>query len=348
MPRNHYTQIDIMKGLAILGVVVMHSLYPRVLHAIGAPFWLWQAVPVFMVLLGMNLAMSLSRSDSATLAGVYTRRYWNSRWHRILVPFLIAFGISTVIAAVGYFTQPGYHVNLGGFTLVGQFPAGGPGNYFFTVLLQFVLVGPALWVVYRRWPAATLFGAFLADMGFEYWAKHSGLVAAHPYIQSASIFRFIAVITLGMWLSDGWSLKSRRNIVVLVGAAASLVYLAYNFVTGWTVPFVIYDASTMNFASFFYPALLVMVGMAALPASESGAGSHFLARAGRESYHTFLVQMLWFSSFGPPVARLVASALSSPPDALLPMLIACAINVAVCLAGGALFFRLLAPRPRSA
>lgn len=151
-----------------------------------------------------------------------------------------------------------------------------------------------------------------------------------------------------MWLADGWNFTSRRNVVVLVGAVASLAYLAYNFATGWTVSFVVYDAPTMNFASYFYPALLVMLGMAALPKAEDGAGSRFLARAGRWSYHVFLVQILWFSSLAAPVARLIATALSSRPDALGVTILACAVNMAVCLAGGALFLRLLTPRTRVA
>lgn len=182
MPRHHYTQIDILKGLAILGVLAMHSIDGSYLRAAGAAFWIWQAVPVFMVLLGMNLGMSLSNAGSTTFTDAYTHLYWDSRWRRVVLPFLIAFGLSAVIALVGYFAQPGYHVNVGGLTLVGQFPAGGPGNYFFTVLLQFVIVGPALWVVYHKAPIATLCGAFLTDIAFEYWRATR---ASSPHIPTS-------------------------------------------------------------------------------------------------------------------------------------------------------------------
>lgn len=344
MSRNHYAQIDIMKGLAIVGVVVIHSTISAYLLQHGGQFWLAQSVPVFMVLLGMNLGMSLSRSGSTELAEVYGNGYWTRRWNRLFVPFAIAFCVSGLIAVVGVLTQPGFHLNVGWLTFVGVVPAGGPGNYFFTVLLQFVVIGPALWVAYRRWSGATLAGALLADVGFEYWASRSALVAGHPYIQEAWIPRYVLAIVLGMWLADGWSFASRRNTVVIIGATLGLTYLAYNAATGWTAPRVVYDVPTTYSAAYFYAAGLVMIGMSALPRTENGTGWHILARIGRESYHVFLVQMLWFSSLAVPASRLVSSALPGPPQAPLEMILVCAINVAACLVGGSLFFRLLAPR----
>jgi peptidoglycan/LPS O-acetylase OafA/YrhL len=344
MAGHRYAQIDMMKGLAIIGVVVIHSGISDYLLSHGGVLWLGQAVPVFMVLLGMNLGMSLSRADMTAVTAVYSPRYRVSRWHRVVVPFAITFAISAVIALIGYFTQPGYHVNIGGFTLVGVLPAGGPGNYFFTVLLQFVVVGPALWLAYRKSPVAVLAGAFLVDIGFEYWASRAGIVAAHPYIQEAWILRFVLAMVLGMWLSDGWQLASRRNGILLAAAAMSVAYLVYTSSTGWALPRAVYDARTAYFASYFYSALLVMVGMAALPSAEKGGASRLLARVGRDSYHVFLVQILWFSSLAAPLAMAVAWAFSARTDTPVVMIVTCAANVAACVVGGSIFSKLLAAR----
>ncbi len=44
--KMHFTQVDILKGLAIILVILMHTYNRELLLAIGAPFYVFQAVPV--------------------------------------------------------------------------------------------------------------------------------------------------------------------------------------------------------------------------------------------------------------------------------------------------------------
>lgn len=347
MPSVRHAQIDILKGLAILGVLVTHSWSAEMLRASGAAFHLWQAVPVFMTFLGMNAGIGFTRSPARGLRDAYGREYWMSRWRRIGIPFAWVFAASSVIAAVEVLTVPGYHANVGGFTLVGQLPSGGPGNYFVTVLIQFAIVGPVLWFAYRRKPAVALGVAVLLDLGFEVWAAQSPFVAAHPYVHSANILRFLVAIVLGMWISDDWRLGARRNRFILVAAGVSALYLAANVAYSWTLPVLLPDAPVQNLVSFPYAALLVLLGMRFLPSTERGRAARALARTGRWSYHIFLVQILWFSTLSAPIAGAIGRLLGSAPGAPAVMLVASVVNAGVCVAAGGAFYRVLRPTARA-
>ena len=55
--------IDVIKGLGILSVILLHTFNTEYLLKIGAPFYIWQAVPVFIILQGFNLTNSYKRRD---------------------------------------------------------------------------------------------------------------------------------------------------------------------------------------------------------------------------------------------------------------------------------------------
>ena len=340
--RTHYTQIDIMKGLAILGVIVIHSSVSSHLLPNGGYLWLAQAVPVFMVLLGLNLALSL-QGRPPSFSAAYASPYWKSRWRRVFVPFVVVFGLSALIALASS-VLGGLPANVGGFTLVGVLPTGGPGNYFLTVLFQFVIVGPLLWVAFRRTPQLTLVSALVVDVAFEVWADSSILVAEHPYIGEAWIARYALAIVIGLWLAEGWALEARRNRLLLIAGLVSGAYLALSALAFSLVPRGLDFTPTVYFVSYLYTGLLVMVGMAILPSVEVGPTSRFLAKAGRLSYHIFLVQILWFATLVIPTQRFISASLEGMLSAVALDALLCAINVAVCLAGGALFYVALRPR----
>ena len=81
--------IDVVKGLAIIGVIAQHALTRETMDDTGADFWLRQSVPILFVLMGFNAARSSLRRPAPTLAEAYGARYWRGRYRRILLPLLI-------------------------------------------------------------------------------------------------------------------------------------------------------------------------------------------------------------------------------------------------------------------
>ena len=90
--------IDLIKGIAIVAVICLHTLSPGTLDAIGAQFYLWQAVPVFLFLMGLNATSSLRRRGGRTMRELYSRDYLAGRFDRVYVPFLIAFLVTLALA----------------------------------------------------------------------------------------------------------------------------------------------------------------------------------------------------------------------------------------------------------
>ncbi|MER2181244.1 MAG: acyltransferase family protein, partial [Desemzia incerta] len=73
--------IDIMKGISILFVVIIHSLKDDTLRSIGGPFFILQAVPVFLIISGYNHSQSYTRSGIVSLKDFYrpammTRKFY--------------------------------------------------------------------------------------------------------------------------------------------------------------------------------------------------------------------------------------------------------------------------------
>ena len=88
---GHLTQIDLLKGLAIISVILLHTWPEKVLLITGAPFHIWQAVPVFILIAGYVGTLSYKRRDTARLRQCYGRSLLSHRFKRILVPFTLLF-----------------------------------------------------------------------------------------------------------------------------------------------------------------------------------------------------------------------------------------------------------------
>ncbi len=286
MAQVRYPQIDIMKGLAILGVLFTHAAIAPFHAKRLTDFYALQAVPVFIVLMGMNLAMSLRRQAETHGASHYWRRF-----RRFAVPFAIAFAIASAIAAQRYYTI-GAPPRISRLTLLGYFPFGGAGNYFILFIAVFTVIGPALWGAYRRWPRASMAAMLAADLAYELaWGFYMP-GAEHFSVYGMNPIRLLAAFAIGLWLADGWSFTERRNRWLLVWAAISLAYIITIQFTGKPA-FFAYTWQPQNVLGFGYTALLVMAGMRWLPSVERGAWT-VLAELGRASYHVYLLQIIYF------------------------------------------------------
>lgn len=286
MQKLRYPQIDIMKGFAILGVLFTHASMAPLTSKPLTNFHSGQAVPVFIMLMAMNLAMSLRRQAEQHGASHFARRL-----KRLVVPFAIVFAVSAAIATWRWFAL-GLAPHLGIGLLLGYLPFGGAGNYFIFILAVFTVVGPALWAAYRRWPRASVAAMLGADLAFELAYGALAPHVAHFSTYGTSPVRLLAAFAVGLWLADGWGLSERRNRWLLAYAALSVAYMV---AVQAGHPLGLFPGSwqPLNVLGFGYTALLVMAGMRWLPAAERGAWMVF-SELGRASYHVYLVQTLYF------------------------------------------------------
>jgi len=287
--------IDTLKGAAITSVILLHALPSQWLVGSLAWFHIWQAVPVFTVLLGVT--------GYGTRVSPL-RRYYLRRARRLLPAFAVTWLVSL---AAGLHSGT---LTWDWWVLVGKLPTGAPGNYFVTLLFEFVLVLPLVLAAWRKSPLGTVLASFALSLTYELVAHTLG---AAGYGYSSSVLRYIFAVALGFWVADGRS--------VLPALPVSALYLIA-YARGWVVPFFEEAWQPQNLIAFVYPASIVEVTM-----KRAKDGIPALMRLGRASYHIFLVQMIWFA-FGLPSLNTIVD---------MPTLMSTAISLTVCCAIGLLF-----------
>jgi peptidoglycan/LPS O-acetylase OafA/YrhL len=317
--------IDIVKGLAIVSVICLHSLSAHALYGIGALFHLWQAVPVFIFLMGRNAASSLTRRRGRSVRELYSREYLVSRFDRLYVPFLVAFAATVLLTNLigGARDDPGTIVSG---LLLGTLPIDGPGNYFITLVFQFALIFPLVFWGLRRRPTATLLLCLVGDVTFSLFARRIGFVKEHPYIYEICLAPYLLLLALGALLAD---IPARRLLTarwLWVGALVGAAYLGLNSLDASSGPF---GGAGWAFASVFYTIFIVALGMNGFSPVARGRLPRGLAQLGRSSYHIFLVQIIWFG-------------LAVWPLNSLPALLG---NLVITLTVGFIFYRVMARVP---
>ncbi|HWE13263.1 MAG TPA: acyltransferase [Solirubrobacteraceae bacterium] len=308
-------EIDVLKGVAIIGVMVQHAFSASFLQHSWEILYAGQAVPVFFVIMGLNAAQSMARRRRDSVRDLYSRGYLNGRFQRVVVPILWIWPVALAVALlVGEF-------HVGPLALVGLLPiSSAPGNYFVTIVLEFAVLFPLVFSCFTRAPAATTLVVAVVGVGFELLAPHVHLLTiagpAHGYIYEAAIVKYGLAIMAGVWLSRV-EIGRRGFAVLTVGALVGVVYLVIlhqdpgDF--GWLVPS--FSRAT-NFISVVYAVWLTVLGLRLLPARSRHPLYGLLERFGRASYHIFLVQIVWF---GAVTAR-------SWPMAIFGMAMCCGIG----------------------
>ena len=251
--------IDVVKGLAILGVIAQHALTRQAMDDTGADLWFRQAVPVLFVLMGFNAARSSLRRPAPTLAEAYGARYWRGRFRRILLPLLVVFAVALVVgAATG-------RLHVRPLALVGYLPVPGPGVYWITILLIFTLIWPAWMHLFRLRPGLVVAAAIALNVIFELWAGHvddfkgAGSLGGYPYAYDASILRYFAAIAVGMWLAIDDERAPRRRLVVVALAVPSLAYIPVAGTDPAAFPYFVHGFTlATNFAAVPWAATMLL------------------------------------------------------------------------------------------
>jgi len=263
-------RIDVIKAVAVISVIIIHSM-PLALHfSMFSLFHVMQAVPLFYVLLGYNAGLGKPKS---------IKQFYKKRVGRVILPFLIIFLCSVCLGLL-----VDGNIYFGWLTLIGYLPFTGPGNYFISVLFQFILITPFLVYLFNKSPKLLFIGCVLLSLVFE---LISGYFHFSSYLYNAAIFRSLPAIVIVLWIVR--KPKSIINVVCSVGAGVSILYFAIILLSFENFSFI----RTQNILSYFYAAFLVIFAFKILPTS-SGRIWNFIALIGKSSYHIYLVQMLYF------------------------------------------------------
>ncbi|HEV3093105.1 MAG TPA: acyltransferase [Solirubrobacteraceae bacterium] len=314
--------IDLIKALAIVSVICLHSISYGTFRHTGGIFHIGQAVPVFVVLLGINGARSLRRRGGHGLRELYGNNYLALRFDRLYTPFLIVFAVA--LLAVGVFGGPHYSpYALGKRLLSGELPLIGPGEYFVTLLFQVAVLLPLLYWGIRRWPHRALFVCLMITIGYEVLMLDTNLTTTNAFFGEACIARYVLLMAIGCVIADTPPVRLLRSPWLWCGGALSVVYLSVSSYADTQATSVGQLSATV-----FYPTLLVVIGMTCRRFAD-GRLMQAAATTGRASYHIFLMQIVWFA--------IGVWGIDS-----LPALVG---NIAVTVGVGVAFYKLMARWP---
>ena len=324
--KMYFAQIDILKGLAILSVILMHTYSEKLLAAVGAPFYLFQAVPVFLLLAAFNNAQSLALLKKASLAQCYDIAIILRRMKRLMVSYTVIWIIQLVLvfwvlaSLIDLKVQnPNHFFYSGVDTAILNFLCGanGPGNYFIPLIVQFIFLVPFFYYLALRSPNQMLVVAFVLDLVMEYLSVLSGMPS---WLYGVLVTRYVFMAGLGVWL-----VFQERVLTpwILIGGLASALYIAA--VSYFQFQFWIFslDPAFYHAFAFLWTLLIVVLGFQYLPSVATSPVVRVVAELGKASWHIFLVQMTWFFFLGfayPPLDQSIGAAVILALMYLVPCL----------------------------
>lgn len=289
-----------------------------------------QVVPIFIFLMGLNYGMSYTRKKYVNLKQIYSIDEFTKRFKRFLLPFTVAFLSSIIIGMLILLFAGNWVIYLGPYLLAGFLPINGPGNYFISIIFEFLVVFPLMYIAYLRHPKLLILGSFLFALMFE-------LLRLPSEIYSISIIRFFPLIALGLYMSTDQKLFAKRNRWLFPLGIFSGIYIVlvnqfdYNF-TVFGISFAQMTKS-QNLFSCFYTALLTLLGIHVMPKRDHWSYIA-IASIGKASYHIFLVQIIYFGInkyFKTDYHSLIDIFTISNIETIL-------INLLICIIVGILFY----------
>lgn len=329
--------------MAIIAVLINHSFY-KILPT-GSPiliFTIYQAVPIFLIILGINAGMSFKRRKYVHLTQMYSKEYFKNRFERLMPPFIVAF-ITSIILGLLMKSQ----LYFGILTLIGYLPSGGPGNYFISIVLQFVFIFPIIYYSYRLSPKWTLILSLLISFFFAslllFFIPIQKFLPPHAYLylQSACSLKCLFAFTLGIWVSDYLNNNNLNTLIhkksIKIGTIASILYMSVVpiFKSLKVLTSVAFEKILPLFVTLaptlFYPLILCLICLKYLPSESDSKTLNFFGLIGRASYHIFLIQIVYFGSG----MALIVENLSPQISIILTTYI---LNVIILIALGLLFF----------
>lgn len=275
MKKTRDNALDIIKCLAILGVLLIHILGNK--RDFCGVFWYAQAVPVFMVIMGYNASEQLPTTQKLL---------------RLYIPYLLVFFTSYLLGKL-LGVVPSSKLD---YLPVGFLPTAGPGTYWITLFFMFLFITPLYKQMMLRYPSIFVLAAiWCVSYLFEYqW--DAGGVNGGRWLYASNPIRYSMCVALGIFLCQKGSCFYIKYLFMFYVPSAIYLY-AINYTSlslsnlrftnmGWS--------AGENCIAAFYPALIVAILHLLLRKLHNNFFVKITTTIGRNTYSIFLFQIIWF------------------------------------------------------
>jgi hypothetical protein len=137
----------------------------------------------------------------------------------------------------------------------------------------------------------------------QYGAHYYPILEGRPlmWIIRLNILIYLPAVGLGLWFSDGFDIKTKRNAWLWLAAPLSFIYIYAFYFHDFQVQ--IFDGEYMrrliwpDYTILVYPyaAFFLLLAMKFLPSTAEGRISGVITRISNSTYHIFLCQILYYA-----------------------------------------------------
>lgn len=307
------TTVDVIKGICILFVIITHFEWQNSERmALGFPFWIDMAVPVFMIISGYVSSLSAEKRNIKGVSDLYLPSVIVPKLIRYTIPFLIIYLINSVI----FFSDGSWGISQ---IVFGIFSGGtGPGAYYYPVLIQFVFLFPVVYGIIKKYDFNGLILCVFANLFYELIKCLYGMSDSEYRLL---VFRYITVIAAGCYIAVG---KCRfKPIIAWFSMILGAFWICIVKYGGYTPKLIniVWSGTSMLASLWIIPVVWVLIKRTNITFLKP------IEYIGKASYNIFFIQLLYYLH----IDDMVYNHFGTGVSALM-------LSVAICVIFGLLFY----------
>ena len=271
--------IDYLKGVSIFLILLNHVIYN--LNEIYAPFWIFQAVPLFLLIQVFHTKRAFD-SGKTSFKKWYSKKSITKILKRIFLPFVVVQVIWTII-----------------FLAQGQMPWGviegghGPGSYYVWIYIQFWFIIPFFIFLKDKYGDKVCFivGLLLSVLEEIICSVFFDYLPMHVLLYRVFAGRYLFLIPLGLFFFD---FPVKMNWKRLVLSLISIFFIYIERYSDFDLSPLFYKSQWPGFhwLAYFYTAFLFVYILQWLYNVIHDRIARVFIVFGKSSYEIYIVQML--------------------------------------------------------
>lgn len=286
---SRIVSIDYLKAIAVILVILTHSLQTNTYLKIGGPFWIDMSVPIFIIISGFTNAMSSDKHGINTLKEYFNMKSISSKLSRLMFPYLIIVSLEVLIYMM---QEPKSLLEVLVRCIIGGW---GPGSYYIPILIQLLIIFPFIYLLFKKLPFVTIALCLAVHLSFDIISNISPLSSwsLMGSLYRLLILRYLTPIVMGVVLYHYKDKIMKMKYFFTVMALLSIIYIWVCNYNGY-VPVIFEKWTTTSLPTVFWAFGLVALGFKYLESNNKNWLTGLASLIGKSSYHIFLVQMVYF------------------------------------------------------
>ena len=278
---THIEEVDFIKGLAAISVILLHTLPVIVLKGTFAVFHIWQAVPMFLFI-SFYLGFKNIEKKEYIFKGYYTKDRVQKIFLKIWLPLLLL----AALAAIFFLVVGKTNRAIGNLLCYGN----GPGSYYVWLYMQIWLLIPAIYLLIKKLGVAVGGGGILIlGVLLDYlWEKYVGLMV------SFSPFRYLFLSVPAFLYLKGFN--GNRQTPLIIISIIYLILITYSNIPLYLDPILPDGWETQTSLGYFYTLFLFTLLSKLYTKLKTSKIKQYIKHVGTISWEVFLIQMFLIGS----------------------------------------------------